>query len=562
MAYQIWGKIIAIKLFKFMTIAIITSAAISCTQMPVYKKSTETKAPIFENLGTHTYKITTDSEESQMYFNQGLNLAYGFNHAEAGRSFKQATISDLDCAMCYWGAAYVLGPNINLPMSDKSVTEAYSLTQRALKSSTNATQKEKDIIKALSVRYASNPVEDRKPFDLNYASEMRQLSNKYPDDAEVLSLFAESLMDLHPWDYWRSDGNAHLWTSEILDTLEKALKINGNHPLANHLYIHAIEASPNPEKGITNADRLGDLVPDAGHLVHMPAHIYIRVGRYSDASAANVKAIQSDYSYISQCHAQGVYPLAYMPHNIHFLWASATLEGNSRVAMQAAHDLAEATDKEMMKMKGYGTLQHFYITPLYAMIKFGKWDEILKQPRPSENMLYPLGVWDFAMGMAYLRTKQMDSAKVHFNSLTKTVDNPKLTDIKIWDTNKTSDLLKIAMHLLAAEISEIEGDYNKALENLYIAMDIEDSLHYAEPHDWFSPVRLTLGDVLLKVGIAKEAEKIYLEDLKRYPENGWALYGLYRSLEAQGKYTDANTVKAKFNTAWSNADIKLTASRF
>jgi len=294
----------------------------------------------------------------------------------------------------------------------------------------------------------------------------------------------------------------------------------------------------------------------------MPAHIYIRVGRYSDASAANVKAIKSDQSYVSQCHAQGVYPLAYKPHNIHFLWASATLEGNSKMAIQAAYDLAEDTNKDMMIKPGFGTLQHFYITPIYALVKFGKWEEILQQPAPAENLIYPKGVWDYAMGMAYLRTKKIKSAKAHLANLSNSLELPELKSVKIWDTNETSDLLKIAAHLLTAEIAEAEGNYNKALENLYRAKDIEDNLQYAEPHDWFSPVRLTLGDVLLKVGIAKEAETIYIENLRRYPENGWALFGLYKSLEAQEKFTEANAVKTRFDRVWSNADINLSASRF
>jgi tetratricopeptide (TPR) repeat protein len=533
-----------------------------CSKNPSNLSENYSKAPLFEKLGSHTYKISTKSELAQRYFNQGLNLTHGFNHAEAGRSFKEAARIDKNCAMCYWGAAYVLGPNINAPMEESSVIEAYELTQKAVEVSKKGTEKEKGLINALSKRYSSKQVEDRSFLDLEYASAMRMLTKKYPNDEEILSLFAESLLDLHPWNYWRSDGNPHPWTPEILETLEKALQINENHPLANHLYIHAVEASPNPEKGIPSAERLGDLVPDAGHLVHMPSHIYIRVGRYNDASIANKKAIESDESYVSQCHAQGVYPLAYKPHNIHFLWASSTLEGRSDMAIKSAWDLAGEVDKEMMTKPGLETLQHFYITPLYAMVKFGKWEDILKQPLPSENLVYPRGVWDYAMGMAYLRTKQMKSAKGHLQSLINISSDPNLEKIKIWDSNKTSDLLKIATHMLKAEIAESEGNYKKALKNLYKAKDIEDSLNYGEPHDWFSPVTLTLGDVLLKAGVPKEAEKVYIENLRRYPENGWALYGLYKSLRAQKKYTEAKAVKSRFDRVWANSDVELTASRF
>jgi tetratricopeptide (TPR) repeat protein len=356
------------------------------------------EAPLFENMGSHTYKISTSSGLAQRYFDQGLNLTHGFNHAEAGRSFMYAAGIDPGCAMCYWGAAYVLGPNINSAMEESSVLQAYDLTQKALNISKKGTEKERDLINALSKRYGSRPIDDRSSFDLEYANAMRTVAKKYPEDAEILSLFAESLMDLHPWNYWRSDGNPHPWTPEILEALEKAIVINENHPLANHLYIHAVEASPNPQKAIPSADRLGSLVPDAGHLVHMPSHIYIRVGRYKDASWANKKAIESDESYVSQCHAQGVYPLAYKPHNIHFLWASSTLEGRSDMAIKSAWDLAGEVDQEMMTKPGLETLQHFYITPLYAMVKFGKWEEILQQPPPSENLVYPRGVWNYAMG--------------------------------------------------------------------------------------------------------------------------------------------------------------------
>ena len=544
------------------SILLITLINLSCSKQPVTMQQPKIKAPLFNNLGIHSYKITTNSQLAQRYFNQGLNLSYGFNHAEAGRSFKAASVLDPNCAMCYWGAAYVLGPNINTPMDNNSAQQAYDLTVQAVKLSANASKEENGLIKALSKRYSPEPLDNRSVLDLEYANSMRTLAGQYPEDAEILSLFAESLMNLHPWNYWRSDGKPHPWTPEILETLEQAIQLNENHPFANHLYIHVVEASPNPEKGLPSADRLGNLVPDAGHLVHMPAHIYIRVGKYNEASVANQKAMKSDESYVAQCHAQGVYPLAYKPHNIHFLWASSTLEGRSNIAIKAAHDLVQDIDKDMMMKPGFGTLQHFYVTPLYAMVKFGKWEEILKQPLPAEGLIYPKGVWDYAMGMAYLRTKQMDSAKAHLANLSVSVEMSELESVKIWDSNKTSDLLKIAANILEAELAEAEGNFNKALEHLYIAKDIEDSLNYAEPHDWYSPVRLTLGDVLIKAGMPKEAEIIYIENLRRYPENGWALYGLYKSLKAQRKYKEARTVKVRFDKVWSNADVTLMASRF
>lgn len=543
------------------TILLITGCAKSHGKVTDDTDNMVEKAPLFENMGSHTYKITTRSELAQKYFNQGLNLAYGFNHAEAGRSFRYAALLDPKCAMCYWGAAYVLGPNINSSMDPGSVTQAYTFTQKALIESEKVSEKEKDLIKTLSKRYGTEVIDDRSSYDKAYADAMRQLTRKYPDDAEILSLFAESVMDLHPWDYWTAEGKPQPWTDEILASLESALTINENHPMANHLYIHSVEASPNPQKGVPNADRLGALVPGAGHLVHMPAHIYIRVGRYADASDANIKAMASDESYVSQCHAQGVYPLAYKPHNIHFLWASSTLEGNSAMAMQSAKELAGEVDKQMMVQQGLETLQHFYVSPLYSMIKFGMWDEILKQPLPDESLVYPRGIWNYAMGMAYLRTKDIQSARVHLSNLDKISSDPAMQNMKIWDSNTMADLLKIADHMLRSEISESGGNYNEALRHLYTAKEIEDSLNYDEPHDWFSPVRLTLGDVLIKAGKPEEAEKVYVENLARYPNNGWALMGLYNALVAQNKEKEAQAVKAMFDKAWSNSDIKITASR-
>ncbi len=316
-------------------------------------------APLLEGLGDYHVPITTDVPRAQRFFDQGMVLAYGFNHAEAERSFREAARLDPACAMCYWGVALVLGPNINAAMEDENVPKAYEALQQALALADRANDQERAFIEALTKRYAPEPVEDRTSLDVAYAEAMRGLARRYADDPGALTLLAEALMDVHPWDFWTKQGAAQPWTPEILATLETALKLNLHHPGANHLYIHAVEASPHPQRAEPHADRLGGIAPGAGHLVHMPAHIYLRIGRYHAASTANEKAIVADQDYVTQCHAQGLYPIAYMPHNRHFLWATATLEGRSAVAIGSAREMAEHIDAEMMRAPGMGTLQHY-----------------------------------------------------------------------------------------------------------------------------------------------------------------------------------------------------------
>ncbi len=332
----------------------------------------QSSVPLFEGMGNHHYPITTNSSLAQRYFDQGLILTYGFNHAEAARSFREAARLDPNCAMAHWGAAFVLGSNINASMDKEAIPKAYSELQKALELASHVSEKEQALIQALSKRYSPEPVRDRTPLEVAYADAMREVVQRFPDDADVATLFAESLMNLNPWNYWTKDGQPQPGTPEIVSTLESALRRNPNHPGANHLYVHAVEASPHPERALPSADRLRNLVPGIGHMVHMPSHIYIRTGRYHDASLANEKAIEVDEAYIRQYHPEGIYPLAYYTHNYHFLWAAATMEGRSEVALQAARRLASKVDRERMREPGFGTLQHFFSIPLYALMSFGK----------------------------------------------------------------------------------------------------------------------------------------------------------------------------------------------
>ncbi|MGH7599446.1 MAG: tetratricopeptide repeat protein, partial [bacterium] len=454
------------------------------------------------------------------------------------------------------------GPNINAVMDNVEVPNAYAAIQKALELAPKASEKERAYIEALAKRYAAEPVEDRKPLDEAYAAAMREMAKRYPDDADAAALAAEALMDLHPWDLWEKDGEPKPWTPEIIDVLEAALKRWPNHPGLNHFYVHTVEASKNPERAMAAADRLGDLIPGAGHLVHMPGHIYIRTGRYNDAVIANEKAIKADGDYITQCHAQGMYPATYMPHNYHFLSASATMSGQSEKAISAARYMAEHQDHDMMRQPGYGTLQHYTTIPLYSLAKFGKWEEILQEPAPAEDLRYPTGIWHFARGIAYTRTNRLSEATQELEKLQTIAADTSLKRVTIWELNTTHALLQIAREMLAGEFAAKKKDFQKAVSHLQKAVALEDDLTYDEPPPWYAPARHNLGAVLLEAGRVAEAQKVFEEDLQKYPENGWSLSGLQQSLVAQGKTNQANAVKTRFDKAWASADAALEGSRF
>src|SRR6266849_8282506 len=354
-------------------------------------------APRLQNLGAHTFPVTTKSQRAQLFFNQGINLSYGFNHAEAGRAFGEAARLDPDCAMAYWGQALVLGPNINAPMAPEDEPKAYELVQKALELKPKASERERAYIDALARRYSGKP-EDRKARDLAYADAMRELRKHYPNDLEAATLSAEALMDLRPWDYWTREGLAYPGTDEIVSVLESVMKRNPLHPGASHFYIHAIKPTKSPERAEDAADTLISLMPGAGHIVHMPAHIFMRVGRYNDAADSNDLAIRADEDYITQCRAQGIYPLGYYPHNIHFLWASAAMEGQSHVAIEAARKTGAANPIETVQQ--FQFLQVFLVVPYHALVRFGEWKNILKQPPPAYDSSFTRGVWHYARGMA------------------------------------------------------------------------------------------------------------------------------------------------------------------
>lgn len=527
--------------------------------------ATRAGAPLFDGMGNHHHPITTSDPDAQRYFDQGLVIDFAFNHAESARSFRAAQILDSQCAMCFWGEALALGPNINVTsngkvvMSDDERRTAYAAIQKAvaLKDQERLTEVERDYIEALATRYNGDPSTDREPLDLAYVDAMRKLHHKYPEDDDAASLFAESMMNTMPWDYWLDPGNPKPLTEEVLAALEGVLERNPEHPLAIHLYIHAVEASSAPERAEAPADTLRGLVPGAGHLVHMPSHIYWRVGRYADASEANVMAAAVDEAYIAACNAQGFYPAAYYPHNIHFLWAASSMEGRSAVAIEAARKVAANVRLEMIDE--FPGVEFFNTIPLLALVQFGRWDDVLAEPAPPANLEYSQAIWHYARATAYAKQGKLDDARAEHAQLVSLRDE---TDVVFLDSiyYPATMLLTIADALVQGEIAMAEDRHDDAIAHFTVAVDTQDDLPYTEPPFWYYPTRHTLGKALLTAGRPAEAEEVYTTDLEQYPRNGWALYGLTQALEAQDK--DASEARSRFEKIWAQADITLTASRF
>ena len=518
------------------------------------------RAPRLQNLGSYIFPVTTTSQDAQLFINQGLMLAYGFNHAEAARSFGEAARLDPACAMAYWGMALVGGPNINMDMSADAEPQAYKLVQRAMALKKGVSEREQAYIEALSQRYSGDAHADRGALNRAYADAMRALHNRYPDDLDAATLYAEALMDLRPWDYWMRDGTPYPETLVIMRVLESVLAREPNHPGAIHFYIHTVEVG-RPELAEAAAERLLTLAPGAGHLVHMPSHIFRRLGRYADASRTNEMAIAADEDYITQCRAQGVYPLAYYPHNVHFLWDSTSMEGRSRDSIEAALKVASRIPEEAWR--SMPLLQQFLVAPLFAYTRFGKWAEILKEPAPPQDVHFLRGVWHYARGLAYIATIRLEDASRELGHLQQIAAMDSLDGLKVtFSRNGARAILEIAVEVLAGELAAAKGDFEQAIVRLLRGVLLEDNLIYMEPPDWHVPVRQSLGAVLLAAGRAAEAEAVYWQDLSHNRENGWALFGLMQSLRTQGKDEQAAVIERRFNAAWGRADVKLTASRF
>ena len=537
-----------------LTAAALLVAGCSAFQNEPGTRMGERTAPLFSDLGDHHHSITTDSKTTQKYFDQGLTLCYGFNHAEAIRSFRAAIDHDADCAMCYWGVAYALGPNINAPMSEGAVPQAWEAVEQAQAHASHVSEREQAYIAALSKRYAPEAREDRSDLDRVYADAMREVARDYPDDLDAATLFAEALMDTMPWDYYREDGTQKPATEEVVTTLQTVLAKAPNHAGAIHFYIHAVEASSTPERAEAPADRLGALVPGAGHLVHMPSHIYYRIGRYADATTVNERAAAADESYIAQCKAQGFYPALYYPHNVHFLYAAASEEGRSSAAIEAAHKLIETTPDSMFAE--YPMLEEFRPVYLFALARFGRFDEILAQPMPSQELRYTTAMSHYARGVAFAARGDLEEAEGELDRLRASLTAFEENDLALLSGSSASQLLAIANHVLSARVARARGQRGQEIAELSEAVTRQDSLPYSEPPPWYFPVRQALGAALLRASRYDEAVRVFREDLARNPNNGWSLYGLARSLRAQGLEHDAVPVEASLATAWVRADIE------
>ena len=551
------------KIYMFLY-ALVVIAVVSCdNEKNIQDIVTKAGAPLFDGMGDHTHPITTNNKYVQRYFDQGLTIDFAFNHAESARSFRAGQTLDPNCAMCFWGEALALGPNINVTsngsviMADQERLAAYEAIQKAVSLKNKVSEKERDFIDALATRYNGDTASPRGPLDLAYAEAMRELSNKYPEDDDAASLFAESLMNTMPWDYWIDADSPKPLTVEAIEILEKVMARNPRHPMALHLYIHAVESSSQPERAEAAADILLDLVPGAGHLVHMPSHIYWRVGRYADASESNIMAAAVDEAYIAACNAQGFYPAAYYPHNIHFLWASSSMEGRSEIAIEAGEKVAKNVRLEMIDQ--FPGVEFFKTVPMLSLVQFGLWDRVLELDPPAERLEYANAIWHYARSVAYSNKGNIESAQKErqmIESLKDTNDVLHLDSIYY----PASMLLEIADSLALGEIAISNNDYQSAIQYFANAVSVQDTLPYTEPPFWYYPTRLSLGKAYLLSDQADEAEAVFKENLKRYPRNGWALYGLIQALETQNK--DSSMVQEQFDIIWQNADVELTSSRF
>jgi tetratricopeptide (TPR) repeat protein len=508
--------------------------------------------PLYSDLGTHHKAVGTRVPLAQQYFDQGLRLVYGFNHAEAIRSFTRATELDSACAMCWWGIAYAYGPHVNAGMDSASGVKAYEAAQKALALSPKASPWQRAYIRAVAARYAPVPPVDRAKLDSAYSRGMADVARIHPNDLDAAALYAESLMDLRPWNYWTPQGKPYPGTEEIVRQLRRVIARNPEHPGACHYYIHAVEAV-NPQLAIPCAERLARLMPGVGHMVHMPAHIYVRVGRYNDAAVSNVHAIHTDETFIEGQKPVTVYSLAYYPHNIHFLAFVSTLAGRSTQALEAARRLQSKVNLDVARQ--VPMLQEMVPYYVLTLTTFGRWDDVLAEPLPPSDIRMPLAMAYYARGVAHAAKGQAAEAQAALDTV-KAIDAATPADAPL----KTP--VSIAAHALMGEIATRSGKPDEGIGHFREALKIEDAGLYFEPPKWYYPIRESLGAALLKAGRSAEAEAVYREDLKRFPENGWSLFGLAAALRAQGKSDEAAAVDQRFSKAWSAADVKLTASRF
>lgn len=554
-------------------LVIVFLSIIACTPIKIRSNSDQaidfehwsdkTSVALLTDLAGYHHAVTTNSPAAQRYFDQGVVMDFAFDHSESIRSFRAAQMLDENCAMCYWGEALALGPNINVTsngqvvLEEEAHTQAYTAIQKAINLKAQVSEKERDYIDALAARYSNDNSISRSDLDMAYMHAMRKLYQKYPEDNDVAALFAESMMNTMPWDYWVDPQIPKALTVEIINVLETVMRRSPRHPFANHLYIHAVEASSTPERAENAADILHDLLPDAAHLVHMSSHIYWRVGRYHDVAEVNLKAVAIDEAHIAAGRVDSYYAAFYYPHNLHFLWKAYSMEGRSQAAIEIAQKVAASISLEMIET--YPAVEFYQTIPLLTLISFGKWNDVLMQSPPPDHLKFSQGIWRYARAIAQAKLGDLEAARTEHSLLAMIRET---ADLALLDKNDypATLLLQIADRLVQGEISSAQKNYTKAIDFFKQAVLLQNQLPYNEPPYWYYSTELSLAKALLAAGDYAQAQMVYLDSLKRYPKNGWALYGLKQSLQAQGK--DFVATQREFDKAWQYADVRLTASTF
>jgi len=543
------GRNFALRITLAVVLAARAGAALDAAERPI--------APALTGLGSLHMPVSTTVPEAQAFFNQGVRLLYAFNHQESRRAFEEAARLDPSLAMAWWGQAMTLAVNLNAPMPEENARLARDASNTAMRKRGSASLREQGLIEALATRFSADPQAARPPLDRAYASAMSRVAARYPDDADVQVFSVDAVMNTMAWDYWLKDGAFKPDAVPLKSALETVMARRPDHAGAHHYYIHLVEGSATPELAEKSADVLGAMMPAAGHMVHMPAHIYLRVGRYADAAEANVRAIAADEDYLAQCQAQGLYPVSYYPHNLHFLWAAATLEGRGAAAIDAAREVAAKVPHHHAGALAWTS--DFPVTPWLAYARFGRWQEMLTEPSPPVTEPYATGIWHYARALAFVARRDLARAEAEQKALAAVLEHDAfkttLKDLPLL-TN-----LQIARRIVDAELSAQAGRPDEAVRVLKEAVVIEDSIPYSEPPVWHQPVRQVLGGVLVDAARGAEAEAVYREDLRRFRDSSWSLFGLTRSLELQGRVDEAATARAAFERAWTRADTTLTSSR-
>ena len=543
--------------------AVLFFALLSCAPKPAPPvPQGKAIAPELKGMGEMTFQATAQHPDAQKFVRQGLALVYGFNHDEAARAFREAARLDPNCAMAYWGLALALAPNINdsIPAPERE-QEAFEAITKARSLAAQAPESERAYIDALAKRFSAEKGKDRLSLNKAYAAAMKEVALKYTGDPDAQVLYADAVMNTMPWQYWGKDGRARPEIPPVIELVERTMSRWPDHTGANHLYIHLVEASATPDRANEAAGRLAKLAPAAGHLVHMPAHIYLRTGRYADSMKANADAVKADDSYLTQCRSQGLYPMAYHPHNWHFLAVSAMMLGDGTQAVDASRKMAKRIHHEVMDKKEWVTLQYYFAFTMFAMARFGQWDAILAEPQPEAKLRWSTAVYHYSRALANIGKNQMPQASAELAKLKTVASEPIFKELTVAGINGMAPLLDIAMLTLEGEMAAKRKDYSQAAALLERAVRIEDGLSYTEPPDWYYPARHSLGAVLLEAGRPAEAETVFWEDLRRNPDNGWALAGLIGSLRAQSKTDRIDELQNRLDKAWAKNVAKPKSSR-